>query len=102
MKLSWLTIRQSDLETEYRQLNDEGRDVSSLEDEFEALRRLDLEGDLRLQHRAWELMDRAQELPMREDYPFREPSDLESIRAERPEGPRQIVSRLSNEDLFDR
>lgn len=98
----WLYISSSDLDTEHRQLIEEGRDISSLEAEFEALCKLDLNNDLSLQPRAQELFDKAQSLPMHTGYPFNEPSDLESIRAARPEGPRRFENKLSSDELFNR
>ncbi len=97
----WLYISSSDLNTEHRQLEEEGRDHSSLEAEFEALRGMDLDKDMSLQPRAQTLLDKAQVLPMRSDYPFEEPSDLEAIHATRPEGPRRFENKLTDSQLLD-
>lgn len=47
-------------------------------------------------------MRKLRELPLRADFPFCEPSDLEGIRAARPQGPRRLPMRLSDEALLDR
>jgi len=43
-----------------------------------------------------------QHLAVAPDFPWREPSTLPEIRAERPAGPRQIDLRLSSNELYDR
>ncbi|GAB4443570.1 MAG: ADP-ribosylglycohydrolase family protein [Anaerolineae bacterium] len=90
------------LKTERQQLVDEGRDIAALADEFSALAALDLEADPSLQPRAAALMDGAASLPMRADYPYDEPSDLEGIRRARPDGPRRFEMTLDDAALFDR
>lgn len=42
------------------------------------------------------------ELKPRDDFPFVQPNDLDAIRAERPDGPRQLDLNLSDEQLLDR
>lgn len=83
LKEPYLWLRSVDLETELRQLEDEGREVASLEREF---RRLIALGDDELwkaenQEKAVGLLDAGQALPTREGYRFEEPSDLPSIKA---------------------
>lgn len=102
MKHIWLYVSRADLEIEREQLLDEGKDLSGQDSEFEALSQLDLDNDLALQPRAQALLDKAQSLPTKSDYPFEEPSDLTSIRKLRPDGPRKMVSPLNNEELLDR
>ena len=102
VKHSWLHFNQQDLQTERQQCLDEGKDLSSLETEFAELQSLDLESDPSLQSRVHALMDRAEELPMREDYSYEEPSDLVSIRALRPDGPRRFDGPLTELEIFDR
>jgi len=79
----WMLVERNDLEIEWQQATDEGRDLAPVEAEFAALRasQLDTE-DLRL--RAEALLDRVQELPLVAGYAYDEPSDLEGIRAARP------------------
>lgn len=102
MKHSWLYLEQKDLITEWEQLQDEGCDVTSLQSEYNLLRSSDLENDPEIQARGLRFLEAAQSLPLIKDYPWEEPSDLESIRALRPPGPRQITSHLPNEVLLDR
>lgn len=86
MILSGLTLTNNDLQVEHAQLLDEGRDISSeIETEFQELSDLALENDPFLQARAQALLDKVKELPMRADYPYDEPSDLQGIRAARPQ-----------------
>jgi len=41
------------------------------------------------------------DVPRRADFPFVEPSDLEGIRAARPDGPRQLTYQPTDDQLFD-
>jgi hypothetical protein len=100
----WLWLGSEDLKIELTQLEQEGRDVRPVRAK---LRRLIALGDRALasarnQRRAGELLDAAQKLPMRKDYPFREPSDLAGIRRLRPRGPRRFRKRLGDKVLADR
>lgn len=103
MNLSGLTLTPGDLRTEHAQLIDEGRDISpEIEGAFQELERATLESNPGYQTRAEALLDRAQELPYRADYAYQEPSDLEAIRAARPQGKRVVRQVLSDADLLDR
>jgi len=84
MKHVWLYLSKSDIETERRQCEEEGRDISSVQEQFDHVLALDLE-DPANQLYAEELLDATIKLPLRSDYRFVEPSDLETIRAARPE-----------------
>lgn len=85
-----------DIETEYRQATEEGRDLSSVQSEFDRLLSVPkppdggfLGGD-RNEHwlaAAGALVDKVQTLPQRPDYPYHEPNDLGAIRAARPPAP---------------
>jgi len=104
VKEPWLWLAAGDLETELRQLEDEGRDTSPLKKEFEKLIAL---GDEKLitssnQARAGTLLDAAQRLKMRRGYEFNEPSGLAEIRKLRARGPHKIGQRLSSKALQDR
>jgi ADP-ribosylglycohydrolase len=104
MKEAWLWLGTADLLTELRQLEDEGRDTSSLRKDFERLIAL---GDEELstppnQEKAGALLDAAQRLGMRKDYGFREPSGLAEIRKLRERGPDRAKRRLSDKALQDR
>ncbi|MBI5832741.1 MAG: ADP-ribosylglycohydrolase family protein [Armatimonadetes bacterium] len=79
----WLLTSAGDLQTERLQAAEEGRDLSSVEDEFATLATLDLAVEAN-QRRAEALLDQVQTLPTVDGYAYREPSDLEGIRAERP------------------
>ena len=100
----WLWLDGVALRTERRQLAEEGRDASRLRRAFERL--IDL-GDDRLaepanQRKTEQLLDEAQQLPLRKGYAFREPSDLVGIRGLRARGPRRYARALSGGKLHDR
>ena len=79
----WLAFTQTDLDTEERQCREEGREMGELDSEFERLR--DLDAETPEWQRAMEaLLDRAQRTPIVAEYPYREPSELDAIQAERP------------------
>jgi len=96
LKHIWLYLSNSDIETELRQCLEEGRDLSTVEDLFEHVQSLDLE-DLHNQRYAEELLDQTISLPIKPDYKFNEPSDLNAIRAARPAN-RTILPGLSLSD----
>lgn len=102
MDLHWLAFRQSDLESEYRQLQEEGKDTAPLEEEFQVLKGMDLDHDWSLQPRIQAFLEKGQLLPKRSGYRFVEPSDLESIHAVRPDGPRRFEVNLTETMLLDR
>ena len=61
----------------------------------------DLAGDLSIQPRVQQLLDQAEQLPLRAGYRYNEPDSLEAIRANRPDGPRVLNASFSPEALFD-
>ncbi len=84
-----------DLVTEYAQAREEGRDLRTVEREFNRLNAVDGGGkavggarDARWMAEALALIDRVQTLPVRKDYPHEEPSDLPGILAVRPARPK--------------
>ncbi|HOF88583.1 MAG TPA: ADP-ribosylglycohydrolase family protein [Armatimonadota bacterium] len=79
----WMLPNRGDLEIERAQCLDEGKDLSSLEAEFAALAALE-EGSEEFLARAEALLDATAALPVRADFPHREPSDLAGIQAARP------------------
>lgn len=98
----WLYISKTDLETEQRQCAEEGKDLTPLADEIAFVSGLDLEQP-ESQRAAQALLDRTARLPVREDFPYHEPSDLEGIRAARSaERTRLPALRLTETDLRDR
>jgi len=104
MKQRYLSIDQGFLAVEREQLLDEGRDISAVATEFDALaqRAADLDADPRLQARTAALLDACAKLPMRADYTYHEPSDLEGIRRARPANtPQWLVTDPGDEYLFD-
>ena len=104
MKQRYLSIDQGFIAVEREQLLDEGRDITSVAAEFDALaqRTTDLDADPGLQARAAALLDACASLPMRSDYAYDEPSDLEGIRRARPsDTPFWIVTDPGDEYLFD-
>lgn len=88
MKDSWLWWKKDDIETERRQLADEGRDTSEVNGEFDRLLAPDVPDDAAFQEAANALLDKASLLPTRRDYPYDEPCGLDEIRARRPAAPR--------------
>lgn len=103
MKLHGLTITKDDLRIEHQQLLDEGRKISpAIEEAFTRFNGLDLEKDPTAQARAQSLLDKTAGLPMRKDYPYCEPSDLENIRKQRPAGARPYQRALTEDVLHDR
>jgi len=98
----WLRLTAEDLEIERRQCEQEGRDLNSVASEFARLSVVDL-SPLENQAAAEALLDLTVELPLLPDYPYDEPSDLESIRAARPAHPPKLAFLpTSQEWLADR
>jgi len=96
LKHIWLYLSRTDIETERRQCEEEGRDLSTVRDDFERVLSLDLE-DPRNQPAAQELLDKTITLPLKPGYRFHEPSDLAGIRAARP-ADRPVLPALSMGD----
>lgn len=102
LKPIWLYLTKSDIETERLQCQQEGRDITHLEEEFAHVLALDLE-DLANQPAAQQLLDKTQLAPLRPDFPFQEPSGLEAIRSARPsQGPALPELKLSDAELLDK
>ena len=97
----WLLLSTGDLKIERQQSADEGRDVASLQAEFDKLLLLDLSVETN-QQRAEILLDRVQALPPVAGYKYREPSDLAGIRAERAAGSALARRPLSDDVLLDK
>ncbi|MEM0201415.1 MAG: ADP-ribosylglycohydrolase family protein [Candidatus Micrarchaeaceae archaeon] len=85
MNLSWLYIGYVDLQTEYQQLIDEGRDISSVKAEFIKFFELNTDSFIEHQEELCSFFDRIRNLPFKKDYPYDEPSDLNEIRRLRPQ-----------------
>ena len=102
MQLQNLYTSRQDLRIEYQQLLDEGRDIGEVEQEFRDLDSLSEDELLSRQQRCSALLDITINLPLAADYPFHESSDLEGIRAARPEADRSLETNLDDRTLFDR
>jgi len=85
---------------EITQRREEGCDVGEIEGELREILAMGAseERDRRLE----KLWERLESLPVRDDFPFEEPSDLEGIREGRPSGPRKLPVRLSEAELYDK
>src|SRR5438552_3572395 len=101
LKHAWLYLNKTDIETERRQCEDEGRDLTNVENEFARVLALDLE-DPSNQPAAEALLDRTIALPIKSGFAFHEPSELESIRAARPSGPVLPALNLADVELEDK
>ncbi len=103
MNISDLSFNHQVLKIEREQLFDEGRDISEeVEEEFDTLEPLYLDEDPSAQTRVQVLLDIVSGLPVRPNYPYEEPSDLEGIRAARQEGTRRFSTPLDGAVLYDR
>lgn len=102
-----------DLDAEWQQASEEGRDLRTVAAEFRKLRATEptvgyheklISGrrDLRWFERARALIERVQTLPMRRDFSFVEPNDLPGIRAARGRGPAMPRWRASKAAFADR
>lgn len=101
MKHVWLYLTKSDIETERRQCDEEGRDISALSESFERVLAMDLDDPL-AQKEAEALLDATQAAPSRSDYPYDEPSAYDQILALRPSPRRALTGELSVAELQDK
>ena len=102
MKHIWLYLNKADIETERRQCEEEGREMDSVAEDFERVLSLDLE-NLANQPQAAALLDKTIALPQKANYKFTEPSDLEGIRAARPQNPTALPAlALTDAELEDK
>lgn len=97
----YLQLSAQDLETEWTQATQEGRDLTSLAADFDRLRQADLNQPA-AQAAALELLDRTIAQPIRADYGYREPSDLPGIHAARPIGDVATGTPPTGDALYDR
>lgn len=102
MKHWWLWWGKEDVRTELQQLVDEGRAIETLADQFQQLLGEDVQEDEQFQAAFNHLLDQGQQLPMRADYAYNEPSDLTGIHAQRPPGPRKLALNQSEAVLRDK
>jgi hypothetical protein len=102
MKDRYLWWTRKDVDLEHRHATQEGRDIAGLEDEFAALMVKDIAEDEAFQQRVNALMDAVAARPIRGDFPYFEPSDLDGIRRERPDGPRRLDARFTDAQLREK
>ncbi len=104
MNLPGLYIGHVDLQTEYQQLIDEGRDISSVETKFMKFFELASDSLIEYQKEIHFLFDKIKNLPLIKDYPYNEPSDLNEIRKLRPQQTNIEIKKyaLNKKDLYDR
>jgi len=80
---------------EIKQREEEGYDVSEVKAAISEI-------ESREPSRLKAIMENLSKLKLKPDFPYKEPSDLASIRNMRPKGPRKISIDLSDEDLIDK
>lgn len=85
------------VDEEFTQSLEEGRDVQKVEELRAAF--ASAGDDAALLNEIWEKL---RNLPMRADWPFNEPSELDAIRALRIDGVRQLSFQADDAELFDR
>jgi ADP-ribosylglycohydrolase len=83
----YLILAPYEAEFEKRQCIDEGRDFSSVAQEYDALIKNDM-FDQAVQSAMQAMLDKTINLPMRSDYPYIEPSDLAGICRQRGKSPK--------------
>ena len=100
----WLAFRKSDLVVEAEQLQDEGAALPDhLIEELDSLLNHQGPEDQAFRDRVRRLLAQTAYLPATVDYPFKEPSDLAAIQAERPASADQISTpKLSEKDYYNR
>ncbi len=112
-RLDWVNrhvwLAGCDLVTEREQARDEGRDLRTVETEFDCLLAVDGGGkaaggkrDEKWLDAAFSLIDRVQALPFRKDYPYSEPSDLAGIRSARLSRPKLKAWKGNREQFLRR
>jgi len=96
-------VTKDELKYEKQQLIDEGKDVSGVAKEFdELMEQVERDDSTELRTRMLSFLDKLSALPMRDGYPYHEPSDLEGIRRSRPAGAGEIRMKFDDKMLPDR
>ena len=93
-------ITRQTLEIEWQQCEDEGRIMNLHEREFRQLCAHDLNDPAR-QRKAEDFLDRTIQMPIRENFPYNEPSSLEEIRRQRGEAPALPPLKITDAELAD-
>jgi len=83
------------LQIEVQQRDEEGYDVNGLSLDAETIRALP-------RSRLYKLYRQLLDTPLREEYPYQEPGNLEAIRAARSEGNREAELVITPTELYDR
>lgn len=94
-------ITRQTLEIEWQQCEDEGRIMNLHEREFRQLCAHDLNDPAR-QRKAEDFLDRTIQMPIRENFPYNEPSSLEEIRRQRGEAPALPPLKITDAELADK
>lgn len=87
------------IKSEIIQRREEGCDVKMIKEQIESALRL---SDGMKGIELYNILHNLKSIEPMEDFPYVEPSTLKEIRAERPDGPRRVELKLSDEELFDR
>jgi len=87
-----------DLHHEWRHAVDEGKDVADLKEECDRIAKLDLD-DTDIPSLANDMFERLAQAPVKSDFHFEEPSDLNGIQALRPSN-RPVMLRPVNKDAL--
>ena len=88
------------LKAELTQLEEEGRLVP--EALREAVARMNPETEAWAEAPIHAVAEKLKDLPMRADWPYREPDELAEIRRLRPEGPRRLKLSLPDDEMLER
>ena len=97
----WMYITAADLEVERMQCQDEGKDLTKLQPEFDALKDADFD-DLAVQAKAGRLLDKTYKVRPQPGLVWREPNDLETIQRHRRNRPKLPIPRPTDEGVFER
>jgi ADP-ribosylglycohydrolase len=89
------------LHFELQQCRDEGKDVRGLAERITVIQAMP-EHDPQREWQAAQLLDETASLPIDDDFPYHEPSDLPAIQAARPPGPRRLPVAFDDQTLFDK
>ena len=91
------SLERNFIEAEVNQCREEGRDVGAIAERVKAA----FEGQPD-QAELEALYDELMQTPVRDDFPYHEPSELVEIRAVRPEGPRRYATTLDRNTQYQK
>ena len=98
----WLYISVGDLKTELEQCKDEGKDLTKLQGEFDALMADAHEDDMAWQAKAGKLLDKSSRLRVAPGGKYKEPSDLLGIQKARRNRPKLPKNTLTDERIHQK